>query len=63
MSNGRNKCPSCNERNKYKITTMAGVGQQRYMERRADRVGDLAMIMGIWEKTTLLKSEDWVGVS
>lgn len=63
MSNGRNKCPLCNERNKYKITTMTGVGQQKYMERRADRVGDLAMIMGIWEMTTLLKSEDWVGVS
>lgn len=44
MSNVRNKCPSCNERNQYKITTMSGVGQERYMERREHLVGELDMI-------------------
>lgn len=44
MSNGRDKCPLHNVRNKYKMATMAGIGQERYMELREHIIGQLDMI-------------------
>lgn len=61
-SSGRDKCPSCTERNKDKITAMADVGQESYLEPKEHITGESDMIRDR-EMTVVLKSEDRVGVT